>query len=134
MKQRSPLKLSVIAAGLTLLVFGCASAQTVKYTVKPGTQSISIAASNFKFDPNLIEVPSTGVYQLTVTNKAGITHNITVKDPSGNVIASQTLPGGKTEQVSVNFKTNGTYNFLCTVDSHAELGMTGTFEVGTQGK
>jgi len=130
-KRRSPLFLSILAASLTFFIYGCASAQTVKLTVQPGTQSIDIAASNFKFDPNLINIPSPGTYTLSVTNKSGLHHNITVKDPSGKVIAKQGLTPGKTVQVSVDFAETGTYPFLCTVDSHAELGMTGKFQVGT---
>lgn len=130
MKHRSLLFLGILATSLSFVVYGCASAQTVKLAVQPGTHSVDIAASNFKFDPNLIDIPSPGTYTLVVTNKAGIHHNITVKNPSGKVIAKQGLTPGKTVQVSVDFSQTGTYPFLCTVDSHAELGMTGSFIVG----
>ena len=131
MKPSSLLSLGILVASLTFSIYGCASAQTVKLPVQPGTHSIDIAASNFRFDPNLIDISAPGTYTLVVTNRAGIHHNITVKDPSGRIIAQQGLPPGMTVRVPVDFAMAGTYPFLCTVDSHAELGMTGTFQVGT---
>ena len=36
---------------------------------------------------------------------------------------------GKTSRLIVTFKKKGKYTYLCTVDSHASLGMKGTFTV-----
>jgi uncharacterized cupredoxin-like copper-binding protein len=36
---------------------------------------------------------------------------------------------GRTARLVVTFKKKGSYRYLCTVDSHASLGMKGTFTV-----
>ena len=36
---------------------------------------------------------------------------------------------GKTSRLIVTFKKKAKYHYLCTVDSHASLGMRGTFTV-----
>ena len=131
MKQRRTGMLPIFAAALTLIVCGCAS--TVRFTVPTGVRSIAIAAGSFYFNPNHITVPATGAYRLVVTNKAGIHHNITVKDPAGKIIASQNLAPGKTVEVPVDFPQPGKYPFYCNVDAHAELGMSGRFDVATSG-
>ncbi len=113
---------------LALVLAGCASARAVKADVAPGN-AIMMKAGNFSFDPNAITVFGPGPVTLTITNTSGTGHNITVKDPSGKVIASAEIPPNATITTQVTFPSPGDYPFFCNHPLHTELGMKGHFTV-----
>ncbi len=128
----------VACMGFILLLAACASKQP-QVTAAPaegaakgaamGTVEIPVKASNFKFEPNNIKafVGSTVVFQ--VENLAAGTHNFSIKDPQGKVIANVDLPAHQTVPVKVELKETGLYEIYCDKPFHPGLGMTGTLEV-----
>jgi plastocyanin len=94
-----------------------------------GNMEVSMTASSFKFEPSVIQVGQLGNLTIRVHNTAGSEHNITVKDPTGKIIASADLPAEKTVSLSVDLKAPGTYEFYCDKAMHALFGMKGEIRV-----
>ena len=120
------------ASSLCIVAFvlaGCASVPKVQASVTPGGEPLSIAASDFRFDPNVIAVHGLGAIMLKITNSGGTAHNITVDTPSGKAIKSVEIPPHSMISTHVVFDGPGDYNFFCSHPFHADLGMKGHFLV-----
>jgi plastocyanin len=119
------------ALALLVLVPGClGNKRVVTLTAPPGQKvTVEMKASNFAFDPGRIVARKGDTLILHVTNVAKEKHNITVKDPSGEIVKSEDLAGGQTVTVEVPLTTAGVYPFYCDIDFHAGLGMKGKIEV-----
>jgi uncharacterized cupredoxin-like copper-binding protein len=74
--------------------------------------SIALSAKTFK----------AGTYTFTVHNAGKFPHNLTIEGPGVDKIASPTLPGGSTGNVSLTLR-KGSYELWCSVDSHKDKGM-----------
>jgi len=121
-----------IAATVLLILFsGCAgSKKTVNVAAPPGEKvTVQIRASNFAFDPGVIVARRGDTLVLSVTNVAGEKHNLTVKNPAGQIIKSEDLPSHQTVTMEIPLDTTGTYPFYCDIDLHTTLGMKGRIEV-----
>jgi plastocyanin len=69
-----------------------------------------------------------GTVSIDFTNKAPLSHNLTVASSSGEVLgATPTFTGGS-KSLSLTLKA-GTYKFYCTVPGHRAAGMEGTLTV-----
>ncbi|HYL40882.1 MAG TPA: multicopper oxidase domain-containing protein, partial [Candidatus Binatus sp.] len=82
-----------------------------------------IAAADLSFSPNALTVPAAGAYQVTLTNKGAIQHNLTFADGT-----SITADPGQSATTVVTIPAAG-LSFSCTVPGHAAAGMTGTVSV-----
>jgi plastocyanin len=122
---RSALTLAAVA----LLIAGCGGHDQPGGTVTaPANGSVRVSAKEYSFDPSTIVVRGAGTLRLTLDNKGTLAHNIKV-EKDGNVIGgTPAFPAGETKSASVKLAA-GTYDFLCTVGDHAELGMKGTLKV-----
>lgn len=89
-------------------------------------QEISISATEFAFTPSKLTVKVGQPVKLTFTNNGNYPHNVTISDLN---VATKTVPAGGTDSVEFTPDKAGTYKFMCTVDSHADKGMTGTLTV-----
>ncbi len=118
----------LLGALLALILSGCATVPPYRTSVSPGS-ILTMKASDFRFDPNTIEVRGTGTITLTITNTGGTSHNITIDDPGGKVIDSAAIPPRATITTHVAFSAPGSYYFFCNHPFHAELGMKGHFIV-----
>ena len=119
---------AALAAALALAIWGCASAPAPQVEVTPGSE-ITVMASNFKFDPSVIEMHGTGTVTLVVTNTGSTAHNITIKDPKGTVIDSAEIGPNATVTRAVSFPAPGTYAISCNHPFHTTFGMSGRFLV-----
>jgi plastocyanin len=119
------------AVALLLLLSGCAGRkQAVNVTAPPGQKvSVEMKASNFAFDPAVITAQKGDILVLHVTNVSGEAHNLTVKDPSGNIMKSEDIPAHQTITMEIPLPTAGVYPFYCDKPLHATLGMKGRIEV-----
>jgi len=124
--------------GIILLLAACASTQPqgkagtaegAAKSMEKATVEMHVTASNFKFTPNNIKATTGNTIVFQVENVAGGTHNFTLKDPHGKVLASADLPAHQVVTVKVELKEPGSYEFYCDKPSHPNLGMTGTLEV-----
>jgi plastocyanin len=116
---------------LLLLVAGCGgddqqvTSRTV--TVDQGG-TVTIKAHEYSFDPDRVLVGAAGPLTIRLENDGDLAHNIRVRRAGKEIGGTPSFPGGRTESARVRL-TPGTYEMLCTVGDHAELGMRGELEV-----
>ena len=94
--------LETIFLAVVLVMGGCTALGTpvgVK-GAEEGKMTVHIKASSFEYRPNNIKVPEPGPLTLVVENLSGIEHNITVKNPEGQVLKTVNLPPKKTTSAS----------------------------------
>jgi uncharacterized cupredoxin-like copper-binding protein len=91
------------------------------------TITIKVTASEFKFALSKKSVPVGTTVIFKVTNKGKIPHDFKI-----NGKKTQTIQPGKAKSIKVVFKKKGRFGYVCTIDSHARLGMKGTFSVGVK--
>ena len=117
---------------LILLIFGaCVGAQSA-VKVAEGKEKeavVEMTASNFKFEPAVIQAQVGNNISLEIRNTASGNHNFTLKDPKGQVIQSYDLPPNQKITVKVSLKEAGVYEFYCDKPFHSTMGMKGRLEV-----
>ena len=69
-----------------------------------------------------------GSATLTLTNNSPLSHNVTIEDSAGKVVAATTTFDGGSHTIPLNLKP-GTYKFFCSVPGHRMAGMEGTLTV-----
>lgn len=126
------LALTAGALLITILAGGCAGP-------KAGTNpadGLVIEATEFKFTPDRLELKLNKETTLTLHNKGGVLHDLTVKDLKVK-IGEQVLDDlvieadpGKSVQVTFTPLVAGEFTLLCDVPGHLDLGMEGTVVVG----
>jgi len=116
---RPKLSTGVVLAALVALLATAplAVAQMHAATAK----TVTVKASEFKFALSTKTAPH-GTVIFKVTNKGKIVHDFKI---AGKKTAH--LGPGKSATLKVTLK-KGSYKYICTIDSHASLGMKGTFK------
>jgi plastocyanin len=119
------------AFGILLLLSSCAGPEQVFKAGAPAGQKVRVEmkASSFAFDPDVIEAKRGSTLVLHVTNVSGVGHNITVKDPAGNVLKSQDIAPNESITVEIGLPNSGIYPFYCDKTLHSTFGMKGRIEV-----
>jgi uncharacterized cupredoxin-like copper-binding protein len=122
---RPRLILTVLAAA-ALLVAACGDddgATTTTAAAPPttsGTMEITVTATEFKFDPERLEVPADTPVTITLINNGVVEHDITIDELGVHILA---FPG---ETVSETITVPaGIYHVYCAVPGHHEAGMMG---------
>jgi uncharacterized cupredoxin-like copper-binding protein len=95
-----------------------------------GGETVDLAATDFKFDPDDPTVKA-GEVTFDVSNDGETVHNLEVEGPGEEAELPEDLQPGDKGSVSVDLSESGTYEFYCPVGNHKELGMVG--EVTVQG-
>lgn len=132
MKTSDFLKVLVVLA-IAWTLTGCAGKGSMfEVPAGGGEKEVSLKASSFAFAPAVIKARQGDVLLLRVENLAGMEHNLTVKSPDGEILASVTLPVGKTVAVPVSLAASGTYALTCERPMHTTLGMSGRIEATPQ--
>ena len=120
-----------VPLAIVALVAGCGGddddgpARTV--TVDSGG-TVEVKAYEYRFDPKRIVVAGGGQLTIELSNDGDLAHNLRLRRGDREIGGTPTFPGGRTESGKVRLEP-GTYEMLCTVGDHAELGMTGELEV-----
>lgn len=119
-----------ICVCVLLAVAACAGLQP-QVTVSPetGKKVIAMKASNFKFVPNNIKAYRGDLIVLEVENVSDSEHNLTIKDPLGQVLQNADIPTKKTVEFRIALPEAGEYDFYCDEPFHATFGMKGRIEV-----
>jgi plastocyanin len=116
-------------AAFVLLIAGCGGDDQPGRTVTaPANGSVRVVGKEYSFDPSTIVVRGAGTLRLTLQNKGSLAHNLKVKKDGDVIGGTEAFPAGEMKSASVRL-ARGTYEFVCTVGDHAELGMKGTLKV-----
>ena len=117
-------------AALVLLAAGCGGNDQPGGTVTaPAGGSVRVTGKEYSFDPSTIVVEAGGRFRLTLDNRGSLAHNIKVEKDGRVLGGTPAFPAGETRSATVRLAP-GTYDFLCTVGDHADLGMRGKLKVG----
>jgi plastocyanin len=123
-------RFALTLAALVLLAAGCGGNDRPGSTVTaPAGGSVRVTAKEYSFDPSTIVVQGAGSLRLTLDNKGTLAHNIKVEKDGQVIGGTPAFPAGETRSAIVRL-ASGTYDFVCTVGDHAELGMKGKLKVG----
>jgi FtsP/CotA-like multicopper oxidase with cupredoxin domain len=91
---------------------------------------VEVMLSDFKIEPATIEVPSGTPLAFSIMNHGATPHTFGVV-VNGSTVESDQIAGGATGTLSVPALEAGSYQALCTVPGHADLGMRATVVAAT---
>jgi plastocyanin len=110
-----------LAAALAALVAVLGVAQlALAHPTAAHTTTVTVKASEFKFVLSRKSAPH-GTVLFKVINKGHVKHDFKIAGKK-----TVTLKPGKSTSLKVRLK-KGKFTYVCTIDSHAKLGMKGTF-------
>lgn len=116
---------------IVLAAVGCGGGDggdtTHSATVDAGG-TLEVEARDYSFQPNRVVVDGSGSLTIELANEGDLAHNLRLHRGGEDVGGTPSFPGGRTESARVRLSP-GTYEMLCTVGDHAELGMKGKLEV-----
>jgi plastocyanin len=92
----------------------------------PGAQEVTVTGVDFKFEPNTISVTAGEPFDVVFQNEGTQPHTFTLQ--GGTSFELKADPGGS-DSGSLAALKPGTYDFVCSVPGHAQLGMTGAITV-----
>jgi plastocyanin len=96
-------------------------------TVNPNS-TLRVTAKEYSFDPGRVVVRGAGPLTIRLRNAGSLAHDLRLRRDDEEIGGTPVLPAGRTESARVNLE-HGNYEMFCSVGDHAELGMTGEFEV-----
>jgi plastocyanin len=100
-------------------------------TTVPAGKGVRVEGDEYRFSPKRVVV--TGAkdrtpLRITLANKGSLAHNLKLRGGNRELGGTPTFQGGESRSGSVALPP-GTYEMVCTVGNHAELGMVGKLEV-----
>ena len=115
---------ALVALGIaTLALVPAASAGTDRQASATAT-TVQVKGGEFFFKLSTKSIARPGKVTFVFKNAGHVAHDFKINGRKTPVIGP-----GKTARLIVTFKKKAKYSYLCTVDSHASLGMKGTFTV-----
>jgi uncharacterized cupredoxin-like copper-binding protein len=115
--------LPALASAAVLFAAGSSMAQAAP-EAHAAANTVTVAASEYKFVLSTKTLKKPGSVTFKVTNKGHVPHNFQI-----NKKKTAMLSPGKSTTLTVKFAKKGTYAYECTVPGHAALGMKGKFTV-----
>lgn len=95
------------------------------------TGTIEVVGDEYSFDPETLVVEAQGAdaeLVIALRNEGALAHNLKVFRGGTELGGTPTFQGGQTRSGTVTLPP-GSYEMICTVGNHEQLGMTGTLEV-----
>jgi plastocyanin len=102
--------------------------ERVRTVTTPANSTVRVVADEYSFDPGAIDVRGAGTLTITLRNEGSLAHNLKVRRGGEQVGGTPSFPAGESRSARLNLE-HGSYELVCTVGDHAELGMTGTLRV-----
>ncbi len=91
--------------------------------------SVAVTLSDFKITPADIQVPAGAPVTFSVSNAGSMPHTFAVKTPD-QTLDTGPIDAGASATLQVPALEEGTYDALCTIPGHDQLGMTATVTAG----
>jgi plastocyanin len=117
---------SLVAALAALSLLALALAPAASAPTYATTLHISALASGLRYSTAHLTAKA-GAVTIVMKNNSPIAHDVAIKG-HGLYKKGKTVKKGGVSTVTATLK-KGTYEFLCTVDAHAQAGMKGTLTV-----
>ena len=95
-------------------------------SVSSSIKEITVEGYDFRFDPSSLTFKQGERVKLTFKNNGKFAHNLTIGDLN---VSTKTIQPGQSDSVEFVPNRTGTFSYTCTVDSHADRGMTGSLVV-----
>lgn len=122
-----------IARCLITLVFvlgvaaACGGGAAPSTSASPSFGGVSVGLSDYKFAPADVTFPANTKFTLRLTNTGSVEHNFAVADLGIDFVVP---PDKKAHDHDIGpLAKTGTFDLICTVAGHKELGMKGTVTV-----
>jgi uncharacterized cupredoxin-like copper-binding protein len=90
--------------------------------------AVTVIAREYSFDPNRVVVGGAGAVRIVLRNDGDLAHDIRLQRDGEDVGGTPSFAPGGTRSVRLRLQP-GTYEMLCTVGDHAQLGMKGELRV-----
>ena len=116
------------------LAAGCSNDgdnRPVRSVTVPENGAVEVGAEEYRFDPGRLVIRGAGSatrLRLTMRNRGDLAHNLHVRDGEREVASIPSIPPGQERSLSTALP-RGTYEFVCTVADHEDLGMVGELQV-----
>jgi plastocyanin len=116
-------------AAFVLLVSSCGGDNRPGGTVTTSAGgALQVLAKEYSFDPSTIVVSGPGTLRVTLRNEGSLAHNLKLMRDGEEVGGTPSFPSGESRSTRLRVDS-GSYEYICTVGDHAELGMKGTLKV-----
>jgi plastocyanin len=116
-----------MAAAIGLAGCGGSSGGGGKSVTVPTGQPVNVTARDYSFDPGTIQV-SAGKVRFNLKNDGAQAHDLHVEKGGQDLGGTAVFGPGNTQGATVKLSP-GTYDFVCTVGDHEQLGMKGKLVV-----
>jgi len=121
------------AIALTLIAAGCSATSTEGTAAGPQAQAapaaVEVTLSDFAIEPASIAVPADTPVTMTVMNHGEAPHTFGVVVDGSTIETAVIDPAGQAT-LDLPALSEGTYEALCTVPGHSDLGMVATVTAG----
>jgi uncharacterized cupredoxin-like copper-binding protein len=120
-----------VPCALLLAAAGCGGDDGEKPTRTVTTDAggtLTVAAHEYSFDPNRVVVSGAGPVKIVLRNEGDLAHNIHLERDGEDVGGTPSFAPGGSKSVRLDLRP-GTYELVCTVGDHAQLGMKGKLTV-----
>jgi plastocyanin len=116
-------------AAFALVAAGCGGDDQPGRTVTaPANGAVRVVAKEYSFDPSNIVLSGPGTMRVALVNEGSLAHNLKLIRDGEELGGTPSFPGGESRSTSLR-AGRGSYDLVCTVGDHAELGMKGTLKV-----
>jgi plastocyanin len=120
-----------VPCAIVLWLAGCGGdddEEPVRSTTVNPNSTLRVTAKEYSFDPGRVVVRGAGPLTIRLRNAGDLAHDLRLRRGGEEIGGTPVLPAGQTGSARVNLE-HGNYEMFCSVGDHAELGMTGEFQV-----